>query len=714
MILLQPYVVEFFSKWDTATTYLEKEQIKHDIVWKLLDTNQITIDQEKGGVFAERNNKFVSIGSENNNRPCLKFYKSKIVILIDRVVWYSLHKNEIIPEDKVIVHLDNNVKNNSINNLQLGEYKDYFVCTTREAELAFIQAIKDGKYTIDIEKGTLFNNTTNNYIGRVGTNGTIEVGIRYKGRTRPVLLHRLVWSIANDRIIPDSYIINHIDGNKQNNNYKNLELATNKGNVKHATINNLRKVANKDSNKLTYEQAETIRKLHKSKYMNTTELSKMFGVPSSVIKNVIENRTYRYDIDEHNKTLEELRNNRTSDISLTSFTENANPQLQYNSNNKLTYNQAETIRSLYRNNNKEYTFRSLAEMFNVSPDTISRIINNESYKYDPNLLNTVVNTNNDVVSTTNNRYRKKELITDVYTSRWKDATTYEEKEQIKYEIVQILIKENFVRINYDKGIVYDTETNEIYGSINPGHGYVSVYCKHSITIPNAKIIWYSVHHELIPKNYILSHKNGNRFDDRVDNLEVIPMREVARRGNISSNSRFIGMQEKKVKIDYICKEGEFEQYILDAVKSGKYKVDVEKGIFYGIKGEPVGCNHNNCVRVGIYYKFKMRYISLGKVIWMVANNKILPENGMIIYKDGNIENTSIHNLELSPNTRPIEFDVSTVRPYGSMLTYEDARIIRELYARDPRYYTQVRLAEMFSCAQPSISEILRNRKLSVN
>ena len=163
MILLQPYVVEFFSKWDTATTYLEKEQIKHDIVWKLLDTNQITIDQEKGGVFAERNNKFVSIGSENNNRPCLKFYRCKIVILIDRVVWYSLHKNEIIPEDKVIVHLDNNVKNNSINNLQLGEYKDHFVCTTREAELAFIQAIKDGKYTIDIEKGTLFNNTTNKW-----------------------------------------------------------------------------------------------------------------------------------------------------------------------------------------------------------------------------------------------------------------------------------------------------------------------------------------------------------------------------------------------------------------------------------------------------------------------------------------------------------------------------------------------------------------------
>lgn len=696
-------VAKYFEMWDNAKTYLEKEQIKHDIIWTLLDGNFISLDLHRGFIFSTANNQVV--GSKNNGRPCLKFYQAKIVILTDRIMWYSIHRNEIIPENKVIVHKDGNIENNDIDNLILEDYSKHFVCSTREAELAFVEAIKEGKYTIDIEKGTLFNNATNNFIGRVSSSGAIEVGIRYKGRTRPVLLHRLVWSIANNRIIPDGLVINHIDGNKQNNNYKNLELVTHKGNVKHAVINNLRKATKNYNAKLTFEQAEQIRKLHKQ-HVKVKKLTKMFNVSDDVIRNIIHNKTYKYDVEQHNKTLEKLHDLTTDYISMTSFIENANPTMQYNTTNKLEYRDAEKIRSLYRN--KINSIRELADMYKVSTTTIAKIVNDISYKYDPNTLNLLINsTDTNKTSIEPARYRKKKLITEVYLPKWLLAKDYYEREKIKYDIVQVLLNEKFIDIDYEKGTVRDTETNEYIGSANPNFGYISLFCKHKVIIPNAKIIWYSINNELIAEDDRLVHKNKNRFDDRLDNLEVLPMKEIARRGMISRNKNCEQKREQKIKFDYVCIPGEFEQYILDSVKAGLYKVDIKKGIFYGAKGEPVGCNHNNCVRVGINYKYKMRYISLGKVIWMVANNKLLPTEGLIIYKDGNVENTSIHNLELSQGTKPIQLDRNMLGPIGSNLTYEDMRIIKELYMKNPKHYTQTFLASMFNCTQPTISSILK-------
>lgn len=69
-----------------------------------------------------------------------------------------------------------------------------------------------------------------------------KIGLRYKkGKQRMFLVHRLVAEhfIDNPLNKPE---VNHIDGNKNNNNSENLEWVTREENVKHAIDNGLIKI----------------------------------------------------------------------------------------------------------------------------------------------------------------------------------------------------------------------------------------------------------------------------------------------------------------------------------------------------------------------------------------------------------------------------------------------------------------------------------------
>lgn len=56
--------------------------------------------------------------------------------------------------------------------------------------------------------------------------------------TKSILVHRLLWETWIKKI-PKKLEINHIDGNKSNNDLKNLETITHKENIEHARINKL-------------------------------------------------------------------------------------------------------------------------------------------------------------------------------------------------------------------------------------------------------------------------------------------------------------------------------------------------------------------------------------------------------------------------------------------------------------------------------------------
>ncbi len=76
--------------------------------------------------------------------------------------------------------------------------------------------------------------------GTVNPNGYLKISIYEdeSGKIRKIRAHRLVWEYFNGPI-PEGLVVDHIDGDKLNNNIDNLQLLTHGDNTrKHYNNNN--------------------------------------------------------------------------------------------------------------------------------------------------------------------------------------------------------------------------------------------------------------------------------------------------------------------------------------------------------------------------------------------------------------------------------------------------------------------------------------------
>lgn len=124
----------------------------------------------------------------------------------------------------------------------------------------------------------------------IDNNGYFRTNLSKNGKNKTVKVHRIV----AQTFIENPYnkkTVNHIDGNKQNNNITNLEWATQNENMKHACENKL-KLLNGEHNpaaKLSYEDVCFIRNnyIARDKLYGTVALAKRFGVHRKTISRVI-------------------------------------------------------------------------------------------------------------------------------------------------------------------------------------------------------------------------------------------------------------------------------------------------------------------------------------------------------------------------------------------------------------------------------------------
>lgn len=195
---------------------------------------------DNGEVFNEKTQKFLK-GSINNSG--YKYYRlskdnKKKMFYAHRLV----AENFLIKQsnDELVVnHIDGNKINNDISNLEWTTYsqnvkhahQNNLIKKSRKKEYYkedFLnekwKKIYDFNYSIST-LGRVRNDKTLLLLKPRLSNGYYMVSLSKNSRIIDITIHKLVYCIFNEiRNIPSGYIIDHIDGNKTNNNLNNLRV----------------------------------------------------------------------------------------------------------------------------------------------------------------------------------------------------------------------------------------------------------------------------------------------------------------------------------------------------------------------------------------------------------------------------------------------------------------------------------------------------------
>ena len=118
------------------------------------------------------------------------------------------------------------------------------------------------------------------------------VQLSKNGKYKSVIVHTLVAKYFCDGY-KQGLVVNHVDGDKLNNFYRNLEWVTHKENIRHSRrmgLNNAHGEAHYLS-KLTVSDVNEIRNL--SGNISQKEIGKLYGVSQPVISDIINNKIWK-------------------------------------------------------------------------------------------------------------------------------------------------------------------------------------------------------------------------------------------------------------------------------------------------------------------------------------------------------------------------------------------------------------------------------------
>lgn len=132
--------------------------------------------------------------------------------------------------------------------------------------------------------------------GKVSTKGYHSVSLRHNDQATHHSVHRLVM-LAFVGLCPPGMQVNHIDGNKLNNNLSNLEYVTPGQNIQHAFDTHLREGKRGETHwkaKLTAETVIEMRRLYAAGGILQREIGIMFGVSNKAVSEVITRKNWKH------------------------------------------------------------------------------------------------------------------------------------------------------------------------------------------------------------------------------------------------------------------------------------------------------------------------------------------------------------------------------------------------------------------------------------
>ena len=149
------------------------------------------------------------------------------------------------------------------------------------------------------DKGIVTNSSNEQLHYYISNSGYQRVTLFINHIRRKFSIHRLVAMTFIDDI-PEGYVVNHKDGNKLNNDYKNLEIVTVKQNSEHASKNNLVQYGeNHHKNKYSEKIVRKICVLIE-KGISRKEIADKLNVPVKLVYNISLRVEWKRVSDEYN------------------------------------------------------------------------------------------------------------------------------------------------------------------------------------------------------------------------------------------------------------------------------------------------------------------------------------------------------------------------------------------------------------------------------
>lgn len=151
---------------------------------------------------------------------------------LDQVIYNSFNTTSIVDGYKC-THIDGNLRNNNLNNLE--RIKDI-----EEWENITYPGVKKNSYMIS-SYGNVWSKITGNMLSpirrqNINEHAYLSVKIKH-GRSTSLDIHRLVaYEFISKDVINSGMVVNHIDNNGLNNNVLNLEVLLNRENSQHAIL----------------------------------------------------------------------------------------------------------------------------------------------------------------------------------------------------------------------------------------------------------------------------------------------------------------------------------------------------------------------------------------------------------------------------------------------------------------------------------------------
>jgi len=153
----------------------------------------------------------------------------------------------------------------------------------------------DNKYKIALIGNSVINEKGKELKPQKNTSGYLYVNLCHNSKSTKKYIHRLkAFAFIDNK--QNSKEVNHIDGNKLNNEINNLEWVTSKENKEHAFKNNINnyKGENHKLSKLTSTDVLNIRKEYAESKITHSKLAFNYGVNQSAITRVINKTSWSH------------------------------------------------------------------------------------------------------------------------------------------------------------------------------------------------------------------------------------------------------------------------------------------------------------------------------------------------------------------------------------------------------------------------------------